>query len=144
SSVTLRRTFPEEVAAIKARRSSIRDVAELRRSMAAFLEVDPPVSCSEISRRLGIKMHHLRQHCPEVRQALIERFALYRHSCARERQRQEREAVRQAVASIHERGQFPTKSKVAAVLGKSRRMILTASEREAFSAMMQELGLWQR
>jgi len=144
SLVTLRRAFPAEVAAIKARRSSIQDVTELRRTMAAFLEVDPPVSCSEISRRLGIKMHHLRQHCPDVRQALVERFALYRQSCARARQRQECEAVRQAVASLHERGQFPTKSKVAAVLGKSRRMILTVTEREAFSVKMQELGLWQR
>ena len=144
SPVTMRRFFPDEVAAIKARRHAIKDLAALRRSVETFLDVDPPLSLSEISRRLGVKTHHIRQHCPDLQQAIVQRFATYQHTCAVERERQSIAAVRHAVTKLTASGQFPTKSRVAAMLGRTRRLILTKSEREAFSEMMHELGLWQR
>jgi len=144
SPVTLRRFFPDEVAAIKAQRCITRNVAALRHDVEAFLIVEPPLSLSEVSRRLGVKTHHIRQYCPDLRQAITRRFAIYRRTCAAERKRTSIAAVRNAVAKLNDEGQFPTKSKVAAVIGRTKRLILTKSEREAFSATMHELGLWQR
>jgi hypothetical protein len=144
SPVTLCRYFPDETAAIKARRRTIQDVAALRRSVEAFLGADPPLSLSEISCRLDVKTHHIRQHCPDLKQTIVQRFAIYQHACAVERERQSIAAVRHAVTRLSASGQFPTKSKVATMLGKTGRLILSKSESEAFSEMMNELGLWQR
>ena len=143
SPITLRKYFPEEVAAIRARRRTIQDVAVLRHRVEAFLQANPPLSLSEILRRLDVKTHHLAQHCPDLRQALVQRFATYQHARAVERERQSIAAVREAVMQLHASGQLPTKTKVAVILGKTRRMILTKGESEAFRAMMSELGLWQ-
>ncbi len=144
SPVTLSRLFPDEVAAIKARRRAVKDVAALRRSVEALLAVDPPLSLSEISRRLGVKAHHIRQHLPDLRRTIVQRFAAYRHACSVERARKSIVAVRNAVVELKANGQLPTKSKVAAMLGRTRRLMLFKSESETFSAVMHELGLWQR
>jgi hypothetical protein len=144
STVTLRKYFPDQVAAIKARRCIIQDVEELRRNVATFLEVEPPLSFGEIAHRLGLKAHHIRQHCPDLRQAIVQRFATYQHTCAVERQRKSIEAVRHAITELNANGQFPTKSKVATALGRPGRLILYKAESEAFTQMMHELGLQQR
>jgi hypothetical protein len=144
SPITLCKCFPDETTTIKARRRKVQDVVALRRSVTAFLDVDPPLSLSEISRCLDVKTHHIRQHCPDLKQLIVQRFADYQHACAVERKRQSIAALRQAVAELNASGRFPTKSKVATMLGKTGRLILTKSESEAFSEMMHELGLWQR
>jgi transcriptional regulator with XRE-family HTH domain len=143
SPITLRKYCPDEVAAFSARRRIIRDPAALRRRVEAFLTADPPLSLSEISRRLDVKVHHIAQHCPELRRALVARFKVYQHGRAVEHERQAIAAVRAAVNQVHARGELPTKSKVAAIVCQNRRAILTKSESEAFHARMSELGLWQ-
>jgi transcriptional regulator with XRE-family HTH domain len=143
SPITLRKYFPDEVAALRAQRRTIQDVAVLRHRVEAFLQADPPLPLSETSRRLDVKMHHIVQHCPELRHALVARFKAYQHARAVERERQAIAAVRAAVSQVHARGELPTKTKVATILYKNRRAILTKTESEAFHAMMSELGLWQ-
>lgn len=144
SPVTLCKYFPDEITAIKARRRTIQDVMALRHSVEAFLNEDPPLSLSEVSLRLGIKTYHIQKHCSDLKWVIVQRFAAYQHTCAVERERQSIAAVRRAVTKLDASGQFPTKSKVAALLGRTRRLILTPSESEAFSEMMCELGLWHR
>jgi hypothetical protein len=110
----------------------------------AFLTVDPPLSLRAVSRRIGVKLHHVRQHCPDLQQALVQRFATYQHSRTLEREQRAVAAIRQAVTQLNASGQCPTKSKVATLLGRTRRLILSKSESMAFSQMMHELGLQPR
>ncbi len=144
SAVTLRQYFPDEMARIQARRHIVRDVPELRRQVAAFLTAEPPVSFTEVVRRLDVKAHHLRQHCPDLQRDIVQRFAAYQHARAIERERQAAVAIHAAVVSLDAAGQFPTKAKVAELLGRIRRPTLERSEAEAFNQAMDELGLRPR
>lgn len=139
--ITLRRYCPDEVAALRAQRRAVRDPAALRGQMEAFLHADPPVSLSEVLRQIDIKLHHIEQYCPDLRQALVQRFVAYKHACAVERERQSIAAVREAVTQLCASGETPNKSKVAAMLGHRQRLFLTEIERDAFNAMLSELGL---
>jgi hypothetical protein len=144
SPVTLRQHFPEEMARIRTRRRMVQDVPELRRQVATFLTIEPPVSFAEVERRLGVRAHHLRQHCPDLQRAIVQRFTAYQHAQAVERERQAAAAIHAAVVSLNAEGQFPTKAKVAELLGRTRRPILDRSEAEAFNKAMDEFGLQPR
>lgn len=144
SPVSLKRYFPALVAVIKARHVIVGNVEKLRDRVAAFTVIEPPLSFSEVTKRVGIKAHHIRHHCPDLHHVLVQRYAEYRHTCATERKQASIEAVRTAVQMLHKNGQYPTKHKVALLLGKPSRLILSTVESEAFHKMMQELALWQR
>ena len=143
SSVTLGKFFPAEMAVVKSRRRIVEE-SVLRREVAAFLEVEPPVSFEQVSRQLGVKTHHIRRHCPDLQQAIVQRFAAYKLSRTLERRRLAVAAVRDAVLRLNMEGQLPTKTKVAVMLKRTHRAILTVAESAAFTQIMHELGLWQR
>ena len=126
-----------------ARRRVIRDPAALRRRVEAFLTAVSLRSLSEISLRVNVKLHHIEQHCPELRRALVTHFKAYQHARAVEHERQAIAVVRAVVSQVHARGELPTKTKVSAIQYKNRCAILTKSASGVFHAMMSELGLRQ-
>ncbi len=111
--------------------------------MRTFLEMEPPLSMAEVSRRLGWSKDYVLQHYPDLYQTIVQRFADYRHTRALERERQRAAAVRDAVLELHSLGQFPTPTKVAAILNQSSWTSLKPPEKKAYEEMMYELGLWQ-
>jgi hypothetical protein len=144
SLVTLHKYFPNEVAFIQARRRIISDVLVFRRTVETFLEVEPPISLAEVSRRLGVKLHHIRQHCPDLQKAIVQRFVNYKHRCSMERAQRQTAAVREAVIRLNTQGEYPSKMRVAEMVGKTQWLMLNKNEYRAFIAVMRDLGLSPR
>lgn len=141
SVVTLHHYFPEEMKAILQRRQLIPDVTEFRQKVAAFLEVEPPLPLEKVALQLGIKASHIRLHCPDLRRAIVQRYADYKYACSLERKRRLGVPVREAVFTLHAQGKYPTRSKVAVMLGRRRWQVLQRGEIEAFTEAMHDLGL---
>ncbi|MCO5189462.1 MAG: TniQ family protein [Anaerolineae bacterium] len=141
SAVTLRANFPEEMAALVARRKVIPDVADFSRQVAAFLEVMPPLPLIEVAAQLGVAPYHIRLHCPKLRQEIVKRHTDYIHERSLERKRQRATKVRESVSTLHAQGEYPTKTKVAKMFGREQWQILVPDESEAFTEAMRDLGV---
>jgi hypothetical protein len=137
---SLHEHFPDEVAAVQARRARW-EAVNVQQKLEGFLEIDPPLSMREVAHRIGWCTTYVKGHHPQLYQAIVRRYAEYRHTCALEREQQAQAAVRDAVLQLHSSGHFPTKANVARILRASDWTILTETEREAFDEMMAELGL---
>ena len=137
----LRSRFPEEVAMITARQRIVPDVDDFREKVAGFLKCNPPLTLTSVSEELGIDPQHIRKYCPELGQAIVRRFAVYRREQTEKRHRAESMKVRQLVREVHSQRKYPTKSAVARQLGRPGWDILHPHEQEAFWEVMDELGL---
>jgi hypothetical protein len=141
SVVTLYKYFPEEMQVILERRRIVADVTEFQRQVAAFLDVDLPLPLHKVALQLGVKASHIRLHCPDLQRAIVQRHTEYKHARSLERKHRLVVQVREAVVALHAQGKRPSKSKVAAMIGRERWQILKGEEVEAFMEAMRDLGL---
>jgi AcrR family transcriptional regulator len=140
---TLHKYYPDEVAAFKVQRAAWY-VVDLEKKLQLFMEMDPPLSITEVANRLGRSTWYLKNNNPHLYEAIMRRYTEYQHTRTREREQQRIAAVRDAVLRLHRAGHFPRQTKVAAIVRANRWAILTEPERRAFEEIMRELGLSKR
>lgn len=106
---------------------------------AALGESSAPPSLHQVGQRLDVHTSLLMYHFPEECALIVQRHALYRNQRKDQRLVTLREDVRQAVFSLHARGEYPLRYKLSAFFpnGAMRQREATDAWREA----MLELGL---
>jgi hypothetical protein len=121
------------------------DIDQLRKALERVLASDeePPPSLNQVAKRLGYYEHtQLSRRLPEQSRAISERYRAYRKKKSIQRRERIRDEVRQAAFEIADRGEYPTMSRVSALLGKTS-SIRFPETMTAWHEALRELGLKQ-
>jgi len=116
--------------------------AELESALHDVLarEGTPPPTLREVILDLGYsKTQTVKVRCPELCRAIVEKALVYRRHMQAIALQQQCEDVRQATLSLHARGEYPSFSKVRALLSKSI-SVRYAAVHVSWQATLRELG----
>lgn len=106
---------------------------------AIILADETPISMREASRRLGCNQASLQQWFPDECRAISARFLAYQTEQAERRLAQICNEVREVAAAIHQRGEYPSKEKVMALLSKPG-FLWEPRAKATWRAVLRELG----
>ncbi len=99
----------------------------------------PPPSLTEVSKRIGIGIRALYEHCPEKCYEIAQKYTNYKHEFALKKQEEIRQQVRKAALQLHHQGIRPTSAKINKFLNNPARM-LNKTAQITLSEILHELG----
>ncbi len=132
--------FPELSRAITQRRRAMADRGSQQKELEGILARDGhPLSLEEVARRLGTSSSSLRKRFPELCATISARYMAFRKNGHEERIKRICDEVRRATLSVHSRGDYPSITRVGALLCSPARFRMPEA-RNAWREIMQELG----
>jgi hypothetical protein len=117
------------------------DPKAVQRALEAVLASDktPPPSLREVADRLGQTYTNLRHYFPELSRAIAARYQSYLEAQGERTRARVRDEVRQAAIALTQQGDYPSTSRIAALLNHNSAM-RTFTARMAWHEVLRELG----
>ena len=139
SAQNLNSYFPEMCRAITERRRQL-GTKRFSSQLEEMLVQDEPISMQDAARRLNYSAPSLRGCFPELCSAISARYSAYRKNKRLELEEKICSDVREIVLELYERGEYPSKSKVQALISKPS-CFWNVSVRKTWQDSLRELNV---
>jgi len=118
-----------------------RDSGLIRQQVQAAIDADgeSPRSVAQIAKDLGLRYDDLYRMCPDLRRQIASRYRVATRERSTRRVETIRTEVREAVASIHAQGVYPSVNRMRAILPR-KAILRYAAAREAWLEALRDVG----